>query len=351
MYYCNENVKNLNRIFDQNERKGHLRLDLNENPVGFSEEFIKNVLKKVTPEFVAQYPETGTFQRKLAKFLNIDTNQLCLTNGSAEAIRYIIEAFSRPAGKVLGVRPTYAMYEIFSKMYGRQYIAVDYEGIKIDVEKILEKIEDDVDLLVLTNPNNPMGDVYSEEEMSRIVSKAKEKEVTVLIDEAYHYFYKHSFIKYALENSNVFVTRTFTKMFGLGSGRLGIAIGQADGIELIQKLCTPHNVNAFGMLFVESIIDEPGMLDDMIKKQLDGKRYVVDRLRSADYEVLAQEGNYIFIKPKTDATNVMRLLKEEKKILVKTYNDVCNMGNCLRVSTGERQAMEVFLNGLFDVDK
>ena len=64
MFYINENVKNLNRIFDQNERKGNLNLDLNEDPIGFTQEFIDEVLAQATPEFIAQYPETRAFQEK-----------------------------------------------------------------------------------------------------------------------------------------------------------------------------------------------------------------------------------------------------------------------------------------------
>ena len=64
MYYINENIKNLYRIFDQNSRDGYLRLDLNENPVGLPQEFIDEVLSKVTPEFVAKYPEQLEFTKK-----------------------------------------------------------------------------------------------------------------------------------------------------------------------------------------------------------------------------------------------------------------------------------------------
>lgn len=351
MFYINENVRDLDRIFDQNERKGYLKLDLNENPVGFTQEFIDEVLAKATPEFIAQYPETQAFQKKLAGFLGVEPDQLCLTNGSAEAVRYIIEAFSRPGGKVLGVKPSYAMYEVFSKMYGRQFISVPYEGIKVNVDAFISEIKPDVDLLVVLNPNNPFGDVYSEEEMQRIIDAAQANEVTVMIDEAYHYFYDKTFLHFALEYPNVFVTRTFTKMFGLGSGRLGFAVGQAEGIKMIQKLCTPHNVNAFGMLFAETIIDKEGMLEEMIAKQADGKKFVVDELRARGYQVIAGEGNFIFVKPRTDATDVMNRMKSEQKILIKTYSGIADMGKCLRVSTGERSAMQQFLDALEAVDK
>ena len=94
MYYLDSKVENLYRIFDQNARKDYLRLDLNENPGGLPQEFIDDVLKNVTPQFVAQYPETLHFTEVLADHLGTDISHVCLTNGSAEGIRYIIQAFT-----------------------------------------------------------------------------------------------------------------------------------------------------------------------------------------------------------------------------------------------------------------
>lgn len=87
MYHLDPNIKNLHRIFDQNERKDYLRLDLNENPGGLPEEFIRKVLDDITPQFVAQYPETLHFTEVLAKYLKTDIHHLCLVNGSSEGIR------------------------------------------------------------------------------------------------------------------------------------------------------------------------------------------------------------------------------------------------------------------------
>ena len=139
MYYLDKKLDNLDRIFDQNKRAGYLRLDLNENPEGLPQEFIDEVLKDVTPEFVAQYPETLEFTQVLAKYLGTDIEHLCLVNGSSEGIRQIIEAFTSPDGKIVGVSPTYAMFEVYPKMYGRQFIPVKYtENLEMPVENILK---------------------------------------------------------------------------------------------------------------------------------------------------------------------------------------------------------------------
>ena len=105
MYYTNEQIVDLVRVFDQNERKGYLRLDLNENPGGLPQEFINEVLHEVTPEFISQYPETLHFTQVLSEYLHTDISHLCLVNGSAEGIRYIIQAFTSAAGRIVGVVP------------------------------------------------------------------------------------------------------------------------------------------------------------------------------------------------------------------------------------------------------
>ena len=352
MYYLDSKIENLYRIFDQNERKDYLRLDLNENPGGLPEEFIHKVLAEVTPQFVAQYPETLHFTEVLANYLGTDIGHLCLVNGSAEGIRYIIQAFTAPGGRIVGVVPSYFMFQVYSEMYGRDFIKVPYEDdLTMDVGKILEAMTADTQLLILLNPNNPMGNVYSDEEFSAIMSLAKEKQINVLVDEAYHYFYPNTFIKYALEGEHVFITRTFSKLFSMAGCRLGYVVGWPEGIKMVQNLCTPHNTNAFAMKFAESVITTPGLLDSLIYKFQEGRAYLISWLDDQGYAHKGEAGNFIFIKPKTDATTIVDRMKAEKKILIKTYPNVGEFGNCLRVSIGERKYMEQFTKALLEIDR
>lgn len=352
MYYLNSRIENLYRIFDQNERKDFLRLDLNENPGGLPQEFINGVLKDITPQFVAQYPETLHFTEILAKFLGTDISHLCLVNGSAEGIRYIIQAFTSPDGRIVGVVPSYFMFQVYSEMYGRNFIKVPYnEDLTMDVNNIIAALTDDTQLLILLNPNNPMGNVYSEEEFERIMKVANEKQITVLIDEAYHYFYPGTFINYALNHKHVFVTRTFSKLFSMAGCRLGYVAGWSEGVKMVQKLCTPHNTNAFAMLFAEKIIETPGALQSLIDKFNEGRKYLIDELDASGYAHKGEAGNFIFIKTKTDAEVIVKRMKEEKKILIKSYPNVGEFETCLRVSIGEKKYMQQFLNALYELDK
>ena len=352
MYYLDKNIKDLVRIFDQNERKDYLRLDLNENPRGLSQEFITETLKEVTPQFVAQYPETLHFTEVVADHIGTDISHLCITNGSAEAIRYVIQAFTSVNGRIVGVVPSYFMFQVYSEMYGRDFVKVPYnDDLTISIENIINELTDETQMLILLNPNNPMGNVYSDEEFETLFKVCQEKEITLLVDEAYHYFYPKTFIKYALNNRRVLVTRTFSKLFSMAGCRLGYVCGHPDDIKYVQKFCTPHNTNAFAMLFAEKILTTPGMLDELIRKFNEGRRYLIEALDKNGYRHKGEAGNFIFIEPKTDAKTIVDRMKTEKKILIKTYANVGEFGDCLRVSIGEKQYMEKFMDALLALDK
>lgn len=352
MYYIDPKIENLYRIFDQNERKDYLRLDLNENPGGLPQEFIENVLKGVDGQLVAQYPETLHFTEVLAKFLGTDISHLCLVNGSAEGIRYIIQAFTSPNGRIVGVVPSYFMFQVYSEMYGRDFVKVLYnEDLSMDVKNIIAALTDDTQLLILLNPNNPMGNVYSEEEFERIIKAANAKRINVLVDEAYHYFYPGTFINYALHHEHVFVTRTFSKLFSMAGCRLGYVAGWPEGVKMVQKLCTPHNTNAFAMKFAEAIIENPAVLKSLIDNFNEGRNYLIETLDANGYAHKGEAGNFIFIKTNTDAQKIVKRMKEDKKILIKSYPNVGEFGTCLRVSIGEKKYMQQFCNALFELDK
>ena len=237
-------------------------------------------------------------------------------------------------------------------MYGREFIKVPYnEDLTMDVSNIIKEMTDDTQLLILLNPNNPMGNIYSEKEFERLMKVARDKQINVLIDEAYHYFYPGTFINYALTHEHVFVTRTFSKLFSMAGCRLGYVAGWAEGVKMVQKLCTPHNTNAFAMKFAEEIITHPEVLQSLIDKFNEGRNYLVETLDANGYAHKGDAGNFIFIKTNTDAQQIVERMKAEKKILIKSYPNVGNFGTCLRVSIGEKKFMQRFIEALFELDK
>lgn len=352
MYYINKNVQMIERIIYEESRKEYLRLDLNENPGGIPDEFIKHVLEEVNSCFLSEYPEMTEFTNVLAEHIGVKSSNLCIVNGSSEGIRFIIEAFTSRNGKILGVTPSYAMYEVYSRMYERTFIGIPYtDNLEMPIENIINKMTEDIQLLILVNPNNPVGNIYTEEEFMRILSRAKEKNITLLVDEAYFYFYDKTFIKYALTEDFVFITRTFSKLFSLAGARLGYVVGKENGIKYLRNLCTPHNVNAFAMLFAQRLIETPKIIEMLVSKHREGREYLIDELDKNGYEHKGTYGNFIFIKPNQDADIIVQRMKNEKKILIKSYTGIGKFGKCLRVSTAERKYMDYFIKSLVELDK
>ena len=350
MYYINENIKNLYRILDdQNGRKDYLRLDWNENPIGLPKEFVDSI--EITPEEISMYPETKPFLETLSGYLGIPEDYICLTNGSIEGIRHIIEAFSSIGGKVVGVSPSYPMYKVFCDMYDRKWIDVKYDNnYKVDIRDLLSKLTADTQLLCLMNPNNPIGDCYSDEDIELILKLCKELNITVLIDEAYYLFNPKTLVKYSLENDHIFITRSFSKLFSMAGCRLGYVIGRPENLLLVKKLCDPDNVNFFSLKVGKKLLENTDVIHNLITQFNEGKEYLLSELDRLHYKYIDTNGNFILIKPNTNTDHIVMRMKNEKKILIRKYNNI-NNENYLRVTISDKDSMKRFIDALVAVDE
>jgi histidinol-phosphate aminotransferase len=104
------------------------------------------------------------------------------------------------------------------------------------------------------------------------------------------------------------------------------------------------------MRFAEAVISDPEMLNSLIDKFNEGRDYLIRTLDEKGYPHVGEAGNFLFIKPKSDAPTIVKRMKEEKKILIKSYPNVGMFGTCLRVSIGEKKIMQQFLDALVELD-
>lgn len=350
MYYVNENIKNCIRIFPEQGRYGCYRYDMNENPEGLPEEFVNEVVKEITPEFLAVYPEPDRFLYKYADYIGVSYENVLTTNGSDMAIRYLLEVFCEKGKEVLTVTPSFEMYAVNCSILGLKHTAVSYKkDLSIDVNEIMNSITEETDIIVLLNPNNPVGNVYSEEELEKIVEKAERYGAIVIIDEAYYYFYKKTFLPYALKKDNVVILRTFSKLFSLAACRLGVIISNPDIIGYVKKSRLTFEVNSVALLFAERLMDNQEVIAKLVKDSDAGKSYILGRLQKAGYRVHDCRGNFIFIETKKKPKELEKILKEKHKILVKTYGNEL-LKSYIRVSTGSVKVMEYFVQKFLEED-
>jgi len=350
--YVDENIKNMERIFPMQGRYDYKRYDMNENPEGLPKFFVDNVLKEITPEFLSIYPEPDRFLNKYATFLGegVKYENLLTTNGSDTAIRYVLQTFGEKGKDVVTVAPSFEMYWVNCMLLGLNHVPVQYEeDWTIDINKLIDAINENTRIVVLLNPNNPVGNVYTEEELQKVIEKTKEVGAIVIIDEAYHYFYDKTFLKYALQEENVILLRTFSKLMSLAACRLGVIISNPNLIHYVKNLRLTFDVNSIALLFAERLIDNPNVIEDLIQSEKSGKKYMLEELEKKNYWCRDCKGNFAFIKPNHDAKEISDRLEKEKKILVHPYSKGL-LKDYIRVSIGSVDAMKIFLDAFFEID-
>jgi len=350
-YYVDENIKNTVRVFPGQGRYGYLRYDMNENPEGLPKAFVDSVLQEITPEFLSIYPEPDRFLNKYAAFIGAEYENVLTTNGSDMGIRYLLETFGEKGKEVVTVSPSFEMYWVNCSILGLKHVPVSYEpDLSISIEKIVAAISENTRIVVLLNPNNPVGNVYTEEELQKVIARAKEVGAIVIVDEAYHYFYPNTFIKYALQEENVVVLRTFSKLFSLAACRLGVMISNPQIIHYVKNARLTFDANAIALLFAERILDHPEIVEELIRIEREGRAYTLQVLEEHGYECRDCRGNFIFVKPKHPAKEVAERLEKEKKVLVHPYGNEL-LKDYIRVSVGSKKAMQLFLEAFLDVEK
>lgn len=349
-YYVNPYVADTLRIFPEQGRYDYLRYDMNENPEGLPKEFVDSVLKEITPGFLSVYPEPDRFLHKYADFIGAKYENVLTTNGSDMGIRYLLETFGQPGKKVVTVSPSFEMYRVNCALLGLVHVPVAYhEDMTISVEDILAAMDDDTRIVVLLNPNNPVGNVYTEAELQQVIEKAKAIGAIVIIDEAYHYFYDKTFLPYALNGENVIILRTFSKLMSLAACRLGVIISNPQLVHYVKNLRVTFEANSVALLFAERLLDHPTLVQELIATEKEGRAYTLQVLREKGYWCKDCTGNFIFVQPKHAPQEVARRLKEEKKVLVHTFGNPL-LKDYLRISTGSKAAMERFLEAFLTVD-
>ncbi len=351
MYFVNEDIKNTERVFPDQNRYGLQRFDMNENPEGLPKEFVDSVLAKITPEFLSIYPEPDRFLKKYADYVGVNFENVMATNGSDQGIRYLLQTFGEKGKNVVTVSPSFEMYWVNCNILGYKHVPVPYhDDMTIDIEDILNAIDLDTRIVVLLNPNNPVGNIYTDEEVTKVIEKAREVGAVVIIDEAYHYFYDVTFLNKTKEYDNVVILRTFSKLFSIAACRLGVMIANEQLIHYVKNAKLTFDVNAIALLFGESIVDNPEIEKYLIATEKEGKAYCLNSLKEKGYFTKDCKGNFIFIKPNTDAHKIAKKLADNHKVIIKTFGKGM-LRDYIRVSTGSKKSMEIFLKAFYEEDK
>ena len=327
-------------------RAEYLRLDKNENVIGFEGEFVETLRQEITSDFLTTYPEVSSLYQKIARWVGCAQENVYITAGSDATIKSVFEVFVEPGDTVALVSPTYAMFYVYTEMFQGCLVEIRYKtGLSLSIEDILKVIhEHRPKLICIANPNSPTGTVLPHEGLENVVDVAARQNSVILLDEAYYLFYPVSSIHLIHDYPNLVVARTFSKAMGLASARLGFAAGHADIIKHLQKIRPMYETNAFAIRFAELILDSPGLIEKNVQEAMKGKKYLEDELDKLGIPHFKSYTNFILI----DVGSFERSVKlgnalYQKKILIRSGFKDDVLKNCIRVTIGSIKQMDFFV--------
>ena len=216
-------------------RSGKLRLDFNENTVGCSPRVLEALRERIGTADLAVYPEYGEARPSVAEFFGVLQENLLFTNGTDEAIQVLINTYVDDGDEVLLLRPSYAMYRFYSDVAGAAVREICYRDadLAFPLEELLDAVGPATRAILIANPNNPTGSAVSLEGIERILDRAPR--AAVLIDEAYFEFCGITALPLLAARPNLFVSRTFSKVYGMAAMRIGCLMSQAPNIAFLER--------------------------------------------------------------------------------------------------------------------
>jgi len=305
-------LKNVERIFDYTDKsKYNYVLNQSERTEKFSSTMFELFKKDLKQEDFAYYPNTKNFKEKICKFYNVKTENLFLSDGSDVGIKSIFETFTT-YDRIITSEPSFPMYKVYSELYQCEYFGIPHEkDYTISMEKILSNITHDTSLVILANPNSPMGEYKSFDEIRTLL----EQDVMVLIDEAYIEFTDNeSMIQYIDEYPNLLVTRTFSKGFGAAGCRVGMTFGHKDTIELLSKFRQMYEITGVSLKYCEFLLNNHTLVDTYIQEVKEEKKELVSMLKG--YDVIDSNCNWIHFNTTDDNLKTKQIF-DKHKVLVK----------------------------------
>ena len=324
-------------------RQDKLRLDFNENTVGASPQVVEFIREHLNASMLTVYPEYTEAKSELAEFFGVETDDFVLTNGTDEAIQVLVNTYVDDDDEVIVLKPAYAMYRFYCEVAGASLIEIPYRSQKLafPLDELLEAITPKTRAVLIANPNNPTGTGTSRAAIERILERAEN--AAVLVDEAYYEFSGVTVLPLLNDYPNLFVSRTFSKVYGMAAMRIGCLFSQNGNVEFLHKAQSPYSVNAMAALAARAAVRDTANISKYVMEVLAAREllYVgLEYLKIPYYESMA---NFVLFEAGERAIEIRDKLRR-KGVLVRDRS--YEIPGCVRVTVGTRDQIRLFLTEL-----
>ena len=246
------------------------------------------------------------------------------------------------------------MYRIYSKIVGAKVVFAKEINFKVSVKEILKKITKKTKIVFIANPNNPTGTYLTKKEILDLRKKLNKK-ILLVIDDAYAEYMKNKDYLSGLDlfkrKDNVFVLRTFSKMFGLASLRVGWGYGSKKIVDALNVIKPPFNVNGIAQLAAIESLKDKTFINKSVKHNLFYSRKIKKFLETYNIYSNSVSANFLllnFEKCKYSAKFLYEKLKN-KGIILRSTEHGYYIKNKLRLTIGSKSENLAFMNAVKNI--
>ena len=340
-------IKNFNKI---------IKLSANESALGISSNANKLISNKKIS--LSRYPDSKAkkLKKEISKRFNCDYNKIICGSGSDEIIQIICQLFLKTSDEVIVPKYSFLMYRIYTKIAGAKVIFSKEKKFKISITEILRKVSKKTKIVFLANPNNPTGTYLNKTDLLNLRKKLNNK-ILLVVDDAYYEYMKNKDYKSGLElfknRNNVLILRTFSKIYGLASLRVGWGYGPKKIINEMNKIKPPFNVSQIGQEAAIESLKDVSFIKRSIKHNFVWANKIKNFLLKIDITTNKISANFFllnFDNSKFSANYVFKKL-QSKGIILRSLQDGYNIKNKLRLTIGSSKENKKFLSVMKNIFK
>ena len=277
--------------------EGIIKLASNENPFGPSPLAVKAARTALSQGEL--YPDGGCvmLRQKLAQKLALTPEQVVIGNGSNELLELLGHVFLVPGDEVVMGLPSFAVYKLVTLLFGAKPVEVPLVNHKHDLGLLLKAVTPKTKIVFLPSPNNPTGTANTQEEICAFVRSLPDH-VVFAYDEAYSEFLDNPPDLRPLieEGRKVVCLRTFSKIYGLASLRVGYGYASAETAALLNRVRQPFNVNAIGQAAAIAALDDGAFTTKCAQENRKGLKQLEVGFKKLDLEFVPSVANFILVK-------------------------------------------------------
>jgi len=334
-----------------------VKLASNENPLGISPK-VREALAAAMAGHLERYPDGSGFRlkRKLAELHQIEPERITLGNGSNDILEFIARVFLGPGRAAMFAQHAFAVYPIATQAQSAEAVVVPAlppsaaQPYGHDLAGFARALRPDVAVIFIANPNNPTGTWLEPAALERYIASVP-PHVVVVLDEAYWHYQDPATRPDArawLEKfPNLVVARTFSKIYGMASLRVGYALSHPGVADLLNRVRQPFNNNSFALLAGEVALDDADFVRRSVELNTTQRARLRRELEALGLTVLPSQANFLAVGFGRDAAPVHQGLLERGVIVrpMKSYA----LPQFLRVTVGLEAENTRFLAALKEV--